>query len=156
MVGSTALMREPIYMPWYERRRRRRRARVLAGVLTIAVVGGIVGYRTLAGSQGQPAHAAPPPPSAVREVARTVHVSMGDGELRPKKLLLERGEPVRMVVHPVGRQFHDLYLDALDIHLHLWPGDEVTVRLRPMERGTFTGGCLVEGHEKETFTVVVR
>jgi heme/copper-type cytochrome/quinol oxidase subunit 2 len=151
-------MREPIYMPWYERRRRRRRVRTLAAILSVALVGGVLGYRVLAdGGRGQPAHAAPVPPAADGDVARTVHVAIAEGEITPRKLVLERGRPVRLVVHNIGAFFHDLYVEDLDIHLHLWPDDRLGMRLVPNRAGTFKGGCISEDHaDKEPFTVVVR
>jgi len=145
-------------MPWYERRRRRRRLRTLAAFLSVALVGGVLGYRVLVdGGQGRPAHAAPAPPVADGAEARTVHVAIADGEITPSKLVLERGRPVQLVVHNIGAFFHDLYVEDLDIHLHLWPDDRLAMRLVPTKRGTFKGGCISEDHaEKEHLTVVVR
>lgn len=152
-------MREPVYMPWYERRRRQRRLRTFAIAGTLLVLGGLLGFRFLpGGGSGAPAHAsAPPLAKDAGGAGSTVHIKIEDGELTPRRLVLEQGRPIRVAVHNVGHWFHDLYVESLGIHVHLWPDDVIETKVTPTETGTFRGGCIVEGHEEhEDLVVVVR
>jgi hypothetical protein len=124
---------------------------------TLLALGGVLGLRAVSGGgDAPPAHAAPAPAAVDGQAARTVHISMNDGELTPRRLFLEAGRPVRIVVHNIGHWFHDLYVEGLGIHLHLWPEDVIETQVTPA-RGKFHGGCIAEGHEQEErITIVAR
>ncbi len=109
---------------------------------------GMWGQRTSQGSA----------PAAVDDADEIV-VEATEMAFDPSSVEVAAGEPVNLTVTNVGRAFHDLTIDELDLQVDVASGQTATVGLEIDEPGEYVYYCSVPGHASAgmqgTLTVVV-
>jgi hypothetical protein len=103
-----------------------------------------------------------PPPTADRgdagshrfREAPAVVVLEEEQAVRPRRVELAHGVPVRLVVRNDGWAQHDFIVDRLGIHIDVTPGERRGSGVVARRHGRFSSYCVQPGH-RESVTVVV-
>jgi hypothetical protein len=137
------------------RLRARRRRFVVAGGLVLLVAGTLSVGVGLDGGDS-------PPPVADRGDAGShpprespaVVVMEQEQAIRPRRMEIPHGVPVRLVVRNDGWAQHDFIVDRVGIHVDVGPGERRGAGVMARRHGRFSSYCVQPGH-RESVTVVV-
>lgn len=103
---------------------------------------------------------------------KTVELTLREMSFNKKEITLKQGETVRLVLNNRDKEVHDWNIDVIpvdvlaltanpesshthaserepDLHVSVEPGEKGWVEFTPLEAGTYTFYCTVDGHRSD-------